>query len=310
MPYGGSSQDQYGGGGAGSVAGIAGDSNGGQQDDYLNNLTPNIPELDQSLFTGSFDGSLKDILKFGPMGLLTSYSPFDDQVQMTTEDWNMVNPSPDNVNNFGGDNGSSIFNTPATSGGGMAQGNIFSQTTPFGGINYSTDAEGNRLAEKYLSPELQSLFTKQFEPGGYDSYGDDYMADARRRLDPIYERQGESFRQRMANRGQPVGGELYDDTYGNLMEAQNRGWESAAFGAKGASERARLQDWNRLASAMGLSTVQAPQDALNTEQFKNMMNINKQNISAQEDSDMWNTITGLGSAWITGHDSEDDEWWT
>ena len=167
--------------------------------------------------------------------------------------------------------------------------------------------KGPRTAEAYLSPELQSIFTKQFSPDAYSEYGDDYMNNAKRYLDPVYDRQRETFEQTMANRGQPVGGELYDDTFGNLMDAQNKGWENAAFGANQAGENARLQDYNRLMTAMGLSTVDTPKiDVIGP--ANTALNLNAQNAQNQANSSnsIWNTAANLGGAYLMG--APDSSW--
>lgn len=160
---------------------------------------------------------------------------------------------------------------------------------------------GQPTVESYLSPELQSIFNKQFSTDAYNQYGDDYMANAERYLNPIYDKQSENLEQTMANRGQPVGGELYDDTYGNLMDAQNKGWENAAFGATQAGDQARLQDFNRLMAAMGQNTIPVPQiDTMgpaNMAMNANMANVNSAN---QNSSNIWNTGANLGAAWLMG----------
>lgn len=158
---------------------------------------------------------------------------------------------------------------------------------------------GKATVETGFSPELQGLFSQQFDPDNYQKYSDDYMSNARRQLEPVFDRQLETFQQTMANRGQPVGGELYDDTYSNLMDSQNKGWENAAFTATQAGENARMQDFNRLMVAMGQNTIPVPQIdtmgpanmALNT----SMLNTQNQN---QNTSNLWNAATGLGSAYL------------
>lgn len=155
--------------------------------------------------------------------------------------------------------------------------------------------------EQYLSPEIQTIWDKQFSPDAYQSYSDDYMSESKRLLDPVYEQQGDDFRQRMANRGQPVGGEGYNDEYTAMMDAQNRGWESAAFGAKNAGEKAMNTDFNKLMAAMGGSQVSFPQaDVMGPANMA--LNANMANTAANNNasSNMWNTAAGLGSAYLMG----------
>lgn len=179
------------------------------------------------------------------------------------------------------------------------------QTTPFGGITWGDDG-----VSMGFSPELQGLFDKQFDPNAYNQYGADYMARAKRHLDPIYAQQSERFGQTMANRGQPVGGELYDDTYANLMDAQNRGWQEAAFGATQAGDRARMQDYNRLMGAMGASQVNVPQgDVMGAANMA--MNVDMANLQAsgQESSNIWNTAAQLGGSYLMGGYGGGGGWW-
>ncbi len=266
--------------------------------------------IDPNFFNSNFNpgNAAQGFMAAGPLGLAAGIEPFNDQGQMTPGDWGMVREGAIGNPSGGGDGQGVNFGTGGTA---MATSNVdpnsrsaliqqmidanrVNQTTPFGGTTWGDDG-----VESYLSPELQSLFTKQFTPGAYDQYGDDYMANARRLLEPVYDRQTENFQQTMANRGQPVGGELYDDTYGNLMDAQNRGWESAAFGATQAGETARNTDFNRLMSAMGHSNMPVPQtDVLGAAN----LGLNAQNMENQRDQqksdNMWNTLASLGSAYI------------
>ena len=166
---------------------------------------------------------------------------------------------------------------------------------------------GDQVAETSFSPEVQNLFTEQFDPNAYQHYADDYMAESERLLTPIYDRQTEQMQQAMANRGQPVGSELYSDTYGDILDAQNRSWESAAFNAKGAGENARLQDWNRLMSAMGMSTVDVPPvDVMSPANMALNLKLANQETSNNNSSNLWNTLAGLGGAYAIG--APDDSW--
>ena len=170
--------------------------------------------------------------------------------------------------------------------------------------NYVTDFTksnpiGQPTAEAYFSPEIESLFNQQFDPDAYNQYGDDYFANAKRYLDPVYENQTERFQQTMANRGQPVGGELYDDSYGNLMDAQNKGWENAAFGAQQASDRARLEDYNRLMTAMGMNTIASPNiDVMGPANMAFNANATNAANDSQSNSDMWNTAATVAAAYF------------
>lgn len=162
---------------------------------------------------------------------------------------------------------------------------------------YSQSAQPT--VQQYLSPEMQTIWDKQFQPDAYQSYADEYMAESQRLLDPIYSQQTERMQQEMANRGQPVGGELYTDTYADLMDAQNRGWDQAAFGAQQASTQAQQADWNRLMSAMGGTQVQFPgTDVMSPANMAMNTNMADAQAQQQQSSNMWNTAAALGSAWL------------
>ncbi len=223
---------------------------------------------------------------------------------MPWDEWSAQNPvttSEGFWKNEGKDNQTWM---PGTSTGG----------TRGGYDQYVTDFQANNpgetTAESYFSPEIQNIFTQQFQPDSYQHYADDYMDESRRLLNPVYDRQLENFQQGMANRGQPVGGELYTDSYGDLMDAQNRGWESAAFQAKNAGEQARLQDWNRLMSAMGNSSVPVPQvDVMSPANMAMNAQVGNAQTRSNDNSNMWNTLAGLGGAYVTGGMMGDSPFW-
>ncbi len=296
------------------------------------------PKFDKSFFSGTYDPKkgFSGFLGAGLPGAVAGYQGFDDQGQMTAEDWGMVNSysrGADNDREGGGsifgsipfrgvphNNTSgvtnSVFNAPQSQEDliqSMTDANRVDQKTAFGGTRWGDDG-----VESYLSPELQNLFNKQFDPNAYNQYGDDYMASAERHLAPMYDRQSEDFEQMMANRGQPVGGEEYNERYGLMMDAQNRGWQDAAFSATQAGDNARMQDYNRLMSAMNHNSVPVPEvNVLGAEN----LGLNRENLyerikqleldraerersrsdaRSQQDSDnMWNTLTDLGGAYIS-----------
>lgn len=151
--------------------------------------------------------------------------------------------------------------------------------------------------ESYMSPELSGIFSKIFDENAYSNYADDYMAETRRRLDPIFDRQTERFEQNMFNRGQPVGGELYDDTFKNMMQSQNDAYTSAAFQAQGQADNARLRDFNTLMAAMsGNQVPYAPIDTMGPVNMAMNTNMANAQADAQASSNMWNTLGTLGTA--------------
>ncbi len=298
-------------------------------------IKTNMPAFDKSKFTGSFDPkkTAGGIFTAGPMGALAGYEPFDDQGQMTAGDWGMVRGGTPNGDREGGNmfngvpyrgipGGSyeggnvGVFNAPQSQEDlikSMTDANRVDQKTAFGGTRW-----GDEGVESYVAPEVQGLFSTQFDPNAYNQYSEDYMASAERHLNPVYGRQAEDFEQTMANRGQPVGGEEYNERYGLMMDAQNRGWQDAAFGATQAGDNARMQDYNRLMSAMGHTSLPVPDVnvlgaenlGLNRENLYQRINQleldraererGRSDARSQQDSDnIWNTLTDLGGAYIS-----------
>ncbi len=159
------------------------------------------------------------------------------------------------------------------------------------------EVKGETTANYTLSPELQSLFDKQFDPNAYENRSTEYMDRYNTLLSPIRAEQADRFQQSMFDRGLPEGGDIYGDLYRETVGDPNARQDiMAAQQASEAADMARLQDYNRLASAMGLSTIQVPQ--IDTMGPANMsMNANMANArnATQANSDMWNAGgTALG----------------
>lgn len=83
-----------------------------------------------------------------------------------------------------------------------------------------------------------------------------------RLLEPEFEKAGESFEQKMANAGIPVGSEAYNDAFSQLNEDQNTARYNAAADAvtygNQLSQTQRQQNYNELAAALGSSQVNTP----------------------------------------------------
>jgi hypothetical protein len=81
-------------------------------------------------------------------------------------------------------------------------------------------------------------------------------------LQPEFEKATNSWEQRMANAGLPVGSEAYTDSQKGLMSSQNEALRSAAADAvtqgNQLSQTERQQNYNELAAALGSSQVQTP----------------------------------------------------
>lgn len=221
--------------------------------------------------------------------------------------WSAANPTETKTRagyykNEGGVTGEQVWVPPETTGG---------PGTEEGYQTYLDNFDrGQATTTTNYSPELENLFNKQFEEGAYEHYGDSYMENITGRLNPIYDRQNERMQQEMANRGQPVGGEEYDDQFGNLMQAQNDGWANAAYTAGQLGDQARLQDFNRLMSAMGQNTINVnPVDTmgpLNMAMNTSAMNQQRRN---QNSSNVTNALTGLGTSYVTGGMMGDSPFW-
>lgn len=301
-----------------------GQSNGGNNssqdsgdNDWQNQLIYNDPLPEQGF---DWSGAGYTFLQTGnPLlsGFTGANNMIDTDYGMTMDAYG--NPTygtaPTDQFNDDGTAGGNIFSTSSSAitptGTNMYDTDRVNSNTPFGSINYTVDENGVTTGNQTLSPELQNLFNMQFDPNAYQQYGDDYMDNARRYLDPVYAKQDDRFQQRMANRGQPEGGELYNDIYQQKQLSQNTGWQNAAFGATQASQTARDNDFNRLMAAMGMSDVPTQNsDMLGIEQLQQMLNMNNANIKSNESSDIWNTLSNLGSSWLRSRNSDDDKWWT
>lgn len=179
-----------------------------------------------------------------------------------------------------------------------------------------------------LTPELQALFDKQVGMAGesfggdrnYDRYQDMAMSMARRHLDPVFDRQTESFEQTMANRGLPMGSEAYTEGYGDLVDAQNKAYMDAAFNALDFGTRLRSQDfgeavqteaidYNQLAGLLGQVQgqpvtpigvpgvdVMGPYGMQQQALQNNYMS--QSSAASQNSSNFWNTGAALGAAWL------------
>jgi len=170
---------------------------------------------------------------------------------------------------------------------------------------------GQQSVESYLSPELQSMFDKQFDPGAYDNYSNDYMSRYNELIKPGRDTQYDQFEQSMFNRGMPEGGELWGDRYREQVGDPNSRQDTMAAGmAAGSAENARMQDFNRLMSATGSTGVQYPMaDVMGPANMA--LNANMQNVQSQNQgsSNLWNTVAGLGGAYVTGGMMGDKPFW-
>ena len=165
---------------------------------------------------------------------------------------------------------------------------------------------GETTATHTFSPEIQGLFDKQFDPNAYQNYSDDYMSRYSELMQPDRDYRTNRFEQNMFDRGQPVGGAEYGDKYRQTIGDPNARQDTMAAGqAANAADAARLQDYNRMASAFGMSQLPVPGvDVMGpANMFMNANQINAQNEN-QSSSNLWNALGALGGGYAMG-----GGWW-
>jgi len=163
---------------------------------------------------------------------------------------------------------------------------------------------GKTTANFNYSPELQSLFDRQFDPNAYDQYKTDYMGDYNELLQPGRDRQMDRFEQRAFDRGMPEGGDIYGDLYRTTLgDPWARQDTMAAQNAQQMADQARLQDYNRLMSAMGGSQINAPNiDVMGAQN----MALNADFANQANQSSIWDTLPTLAGAYMVG--APDSSW--
>ena len=161
---------------------------------------------------------------------------------------------------------------------------------------------GTTTASFEFSPEGQSLFDKQFDPNAYDNYSQDYMDRYSQLIEPDRKYLMDRFEQNMFDRGQPVGGEEYGDKYRQTIgDPFARQDVMAAQQAAATADMARLQDYNRLASALGLSTINAPHvDVMGPANMALNANMQNAQLANQQSSNIWNALAALGGGMAMG----------
>lgn len=198
----------------------------------------------------------------------------------------------------------------------QAKQNRINTKTPYGSSTYTQNADGTWNQVTDIDPRLDNLFGRQIEMAGsgltdndYGQYQDIAMAMARRELDPVYDRQWERFDEKMANRGIPVGAEIYSDAYSDLSSAENKAYQDAAFqalqfgsGLRSQDDARTLQDYNMLASVLGNVQAQPvqPIDVMGASQLQQQGAWNKyskeMDAATQARSNFWNGLGMAGSA--------------
>lgn len=164
-----------------------------------------------------------------------------------------------------------------------------------------------KTAQFKYSPELRSMFNEQFDGDSYDNYANEYMDRFTELQQPQRDYNLDQFQQSMVNRGLPEGSDVYGDLYRttiadpvareNLMGTQM---------AQSMGDNRRNQDWQRLSQAMGLSQLNVPGlDVMGAGNMAANANMNNAMIDAEQNSNMWNTMAALGSAYLMAGCSRD-----
>lgn len=200
----------------------------------------------------------------------------------------------------------------------QARQNRVDTKSPYGSQTYEQTPDGRWTSTTSFAPEVQGLLDRQLNLAGtgtgnkdYGQYQDMAMAMARRQLDPVYDRQHQRFEQTMANRGTPVGSEIYSDGYRDLSDAESKAYQDAAFNALqfGAGLRSQddartQQDYNMLASVLGNVQGQPtqPLDVMGPfgAQQQTIQNNYNQQLARQQQgaSNFWNTAGTVGAAFV------------
>jgi hypothetical protein len=179
-------------------------------------------------------------------------------------------------------------------------------TTTVGGTraDYDKYASGfNNLEQEAVfefSPEMQTLFDKQFTPDAYSSYADEYMSNYNDLLAPGREDQADRFQQSMFNRGLPEGSEVYGDVYRTTVGDPNSRQDlMAAQTAQAVADQRLMQDYNRLMAAMGGTALPIPNiDVMGPANMAMNANMTNANNAAQANSNIWNTAGTLSAAYL------------
>jgi len=165
----------------------------------------------------------------------------------------------------------------------------------------SFDPGGKNEVRFDFSPEMQSLFDKQFSPDAYQGYADDYMSRYNQLLDPYRQQETDRFQQSMVNRGIPEGSDVYGDYYRPIGDQRSRADLMAAQAAQGTADNRVMQDYNRLITAMGGSAIPfQPVDVMGPANMS--LNAQMSNVAGQNQasSNLWNSVAGLGGAMALG----------
>jgi len=273
--------------------------------------------LFDSIFGGGGNASLPNIEDLRPLvqaqaniNRLDQTTPFGSYTfnkpnPLSFDEWKQKNPMQPTIqdgsppDNFYRNRGK----LSSQGGGYMGSGGITTQPDYQSGYNdYLSGFDDSATSVGFeFSPELQSLFDKQFSGDAYQGYADDYMSRYNQLLDPYRQQETDRFQQSMVNRGIPEGSDVYGDYYRPIGDQRSRADLMAAQAAQGTADNRVMQDYNRLITAMGGSAIPyQPVDVMgpaNMSLNAQMSNIASQN---QASSNLWNSVAGLGGAMALG----------
>lgn len=152
------------------------------------------------------------------------------------------------------------------SNGNPQYGNKWTQQTTLGDSEQRQYDTRNQIAEQLLGSATSRIPDFADNAFSYDSATPE-VAKAQyaknvELLQPQFEKATNSWEQRMANAGLPVGSEAYEDSQKGLMDSQNSALRQSAFDAvtygNELSQSQRQQNYNELAAALGNAQVNAP----------------------------------------------------
>lgn len=151
------------------------------------------------------------------------------------------------------------------------------------------------------------------ELDAFKRYEDAAFSNAMGRLNPQFAQQGETFEQRMANQGIPVGSEAYNKARTQMDLSQNDARSNAAFNAMGFGLGVQNQSFqqgatrSQLVNALmqaqmqkdvGMANVNLGRDELAQQgrQFGQGLNEQKRQFNSGQDYDYWNAGNQYGLA--------------
>jgi hypothetical protein len=180
-------------------------------------------------------------------------------------------------------------------------------TTPYGSTTFDQLPDGRWGSNTGFSPGVQPIFEQQLaaalNPEAFNqTVSDASFNKAWGYLEPIQQQQMSQFEQSMADRGLPVGGEAYNDQYGNISRAQGFDREQAALAAILAGENSANNAFGRMSAVTGMNrqTPTAPVDVMGPASMAMNANAAQAAQNQGKKSSLVNAGTTLGAASLMG----------